>query len=677
MELKFQLDTIGKPGFDFFAEGLPIVKGASLGFALAKDKDFSSGFKVDSIRQGEYKGSWNTVWGEQRQILDHHHLMMVHLSQNSQGTVRRLDIEFRLFNDGLGFRYIFPRGGNNGHFTVLEERTRLPLQQDYEAYWMPGDFDSNEYPYTRSRLSRIQALKVGEDTGLDYRYLVHDSMVQTPMLLISDQGYYMAIHEAALRHYPAMNLTVDRQQFILNTSLVPDALGNKAYLEDGDKTPWRVLLYARKAADLLTNRVILNLNEPSVLENADYIRPGKFIGVWWEMHVGKSQWQYWDRKGSGNPGDWQPVTNHGAHTANVKRHIDFAAKHGFPYVLVEGWNKGWENWYGIWKERIFSFTKPYPDFDLDDIHKHAKSKNVKLIMHHETSGAVTDYERQLDSSLALMQRYPYAGIKGGYVGRIIPRGEHHDGQWMVDHYERLAFKLSREGLTVDLHEPVRPTGLHRTYPNWWTNEAARGNEFNAWSKGNPPEHETILPFTRLLGGPMDYTPGIFQIKMNAYGKEKKEQVHTTLAKQLALYVTMYSPLQMAADLIENYEKMPEPFQFIKDVPTDWDTTLVLGAEPGDFIYMARKGRDSEDWFVGAITDEQERIFEFEPSFLLPNRKYNMFLYRDGDQAHWESDPMNYKIIKKTIRSNELIRVRLAPGGGCAIHFAPAGQKRNR
>jgi hypothetical protein len=675
LEIRFRLDKEGRPGFDFYAEGLPILKDARLGFSLLPDVDLSTGFRIDSIRQEEYKGSWNPVWGEQRQILDHHRSMLVYLSKPGQVKDRRLNIEFRLFNDGLGFRYKFPQNGNNGNFIVAEELTLLPLQQDYEVYWMPGDFDSNEYPYTRSRLSRIGALRVGEETGLDYRHLVHDSLIQTPFLLISDQGYYMAIHEAALRHYPAMHLSVDRHQLSLSTSLVPDALGNMAYLEDGDQTPWRVLLYARKAGDLLTNRVILNLNEPSVIENTDFIKPGKFIGIWWEMHIGKSQWPYWDRMGSTHPDQWKPLPNHGANTANVKRHIDFASKHGIPYLLVEGWNKGWESWYGIWKERIFSFTEPYPDFDLDAIHKYAREKKVKLILHHETSGAVTDYERQLDSSVSLMHRYDYPGIKGGYVGRIIPRGEHHDGQWMVDHYERLAFKLGRQRLTLDLHEPVRPTGLHRTYPNWWTNEAARGNEFNAWSKGNPPEHETILPFTRLLGGPMDYTPGIFQIKMNAYGKDKKEQVHTTLAKQLALYVTLYSPLQMAADLIENYEKMPEPFQFIKDVPTDWDTTVVLGAEPGDYIYLARKGRDSEDWFVGAITDEQERIWEFEPNFLPPNKKYNMFLYRDGDQAHWESNPMDHKIIKKTIRSNELIRVRLAPGGGCAIHFTPAGQKR--
>lgn len=669
LEVKFYLDEEGHPYYDFKAEGFEIIKKAKLGFKLYRRASLDSGFLIDTVFYDEVNQNWAPVWGEERNIKDHYKSMTVVLRKNNSGLNRLLHIEFRLYNEGLGFRYLFPKNGNHGFFIVTDELTEFNFEEDLECWWIPGDYDSNEYPYTQSKLSQINALSIGDQTKLDFRHLINDSLIQTPTLMRNSHGAFMALHEAALRHYPAMHLQIDRVKSKIHSRLVPNSLGHCAYLQDGDKTPWRVILYARQAKELLTNRVILNLNEPSIIPNSDFIKPGKYIGVWWEMHIGKSSWNYW------NSTDFTPIPNHGANTKNVLRHIDFAAKHGFPYVLVEGWNRGWEEWYGVWKESIFSFTEPYPDLDLKLLSDYAKSKNVQLIMHHETSGAVTDYERKLDSAIALMKLFGYPGIKGGYVGKIIPRGEHHDGQWMVEHYERLAQKMAQNKLTLDLHESVRPTGLHRTYPNWWTNEAARGNEFNAWSKGNPPEHETILPFTRLLGGPMDYTPGIFQIKMNVYDSARKEQVHTTIAKQLALYITMYSPLQMAADLIENYEKQTDLFQFIKDVPTDWDSTVVLDAFPGDFIYMARKTKGSEHWFFGAITDENEKILEFEPSFLIPDSKYNITIYRDGDDAHWESNPMSYKIEKKTIRSKEKIKIKLAPGGGCAIHFAPVAQKR--
>lgn len=673
MELKFYLDADGSPRYAFKAEGLPIVKDGRLGIVLKDQNSLDKGFVLDSSYTNEIDDTWTTVWGEERQIRNHYKSLNVKLTQGMGSEKRVLNLEFRLFNDGLGFRYIFPEDGNLGLFTVRDELTTFPLDADHDAYWIPGDYDTNEFRYSRSKLSQVHSMQFSEDNNIAFKQSVHDSLVQTPLMMIAGDGYYLAIHEAALLHYPAMNLEIDRNKLELKSHLVPDVLGNKAYLQGGDKTPWRVILYAKKAKDILTNRIILNLNEPSKIPDPSFIKPGKFIGVWWEMHVGKSSWNYWDKSTALSSKFWKQTKHHGANTANVIRYIDFAAKHDIPYVLVEGWNEGWEDWFGAYREHIFSFSKPYPDFDINAISSRAKAKNVKLIMHHETSGAVTDYERQLDTAIRFMIQHGYPGIKGGYVGKIIPRGEHHDGQWMVDHYERVASKFGLNKMTVDLHEPVRPTGLHRTYPNWWSNEAARGNEFNAWSRGNLPEHETILPFTRLLGGPMDYTPGIFQIKMNVYDSAKKEQVHTTLTKQLALYVTLYSPIQMAADLIENYEKRPDAFKFIKEVPTDWDTTVVLDAEPGDYIYIARRERNGKQWFVGAITDEQERLFEPDLSFLTPGKKYNMVIYRDGETADWEKNPMSYIIDKKTIRSTEKLKIRLAPGGGCAIQFTPTGR----
>lgn len=672
LELNFKLAEDGSPSYTFKAEGITIIESGKMGFVFDQDKNFYKDFRIDTYFTNIHLSSWEPVWGEERRIWDHHHYLKVRLIRIWNQRTERLDLEFKLFNNGLGFRYTFPLDGQLGNFIIKQEITEFPLKEDYNSFWIPGDYDSNEYFYTNSKLSEIKALNIASKAEIGFQTLISDSLIQSPLLLVSEYGQYLAIHEADLRHYPAMQLEVNRSNFNIQCHLVPNSLGHKAYLMDGDKTPWRVILFSKEAKDLLTNRVILNLNDGPVVENTEFIKPGKFVGVWWEMHVGKSLWQYWDKNGSNDRSKWTVLKNHGANTHNVKRYIDFASKNNIPYVLVEGWNMGWENWYGLWKEEVFSFTNPYPDFDMHGIHKYAKSKNVQLIMHHETSGSVNDYERKLDSSIALMKSFHYPGIKGGYVGRIIPRGEHHDGQYMIDHYERTAYKLALNQLTCDLHESVRPTGLHRKYPNWWTNEAARGNEFNAWSKGNPPDHETILPFTRLLGGPMDYTPGIFQIKMNSYDVKKTEQVHTTLAKQLALYVTIYSPLQMAADIIENYEKKPDAFQFIKDVPTDWDSTIILDAIPGDYLYTVRKEKNKENWYLGAITDENERILEFEPSFLIPNTKYNMTIYRDGDQAHWQSEPMNYKIEKRTVRSKDKIKIRLASGGGCAVQFTHAG-----
>jgi hypothetical protein len=470
-----------------------------------------------------------------------------------------------------------------------------------------------------------------------------------------------------------MQLHIDKNSFTLSSNLVPDATGNKAYLQTPAKTPWRTIIVSNQATGILASRLILNLNEPTQIKNTAWIKPTKMLGLWWEMHVNKSTWDY---AGTQDMGGWDKLANlkpsgkHGATTSNTKYYIDFAARHGIDAVLVEGWNTGWEDWFGKWKENVFDFVTPYPDYDVQELQRYAAAKGVKIIMHHETSGAVTNYERCMDTAYRYMRNHGYDAVKTGYVGRIIPRGEHHDGQWMISHYNRVAHKTAQYQIMVDMHEPVRSTGLHRTYPNWLASEAARGNEFNAWSQGNPPEHETILPFTRLMGGPMDYTPGIFQIKLDKYGKPNN-YVHTTLAKQLALYVTLYSPLQMAADLPENYEAHPEAFQFIKDVAVDWDTTCYLEAEPGDYLTIARKTKGKNTWFAGAITDEQARTASLALQFLDANQNYIATIYRDAANAHWDKNPMAYNIEKFVVNAKNTMKIALAAGGGCAISLVPA------
>jgi hypothetical protein len=487
-------------------------------------------------------------------------------------------------------------------------------------------------------------------------------------MMKSADGLYINIHEAALVNYPAMNLVLDKSNFTFTSHLVPDAVGNMAYLQAPAVTPWRTIIVSDKATEILASRMILNLNEPSKISDPSWIKPQKFVGVWWEMHVGKSSWDY---SGSQVGSQLASKVPHGANTANVKRYIDFAAKNGIEGVLVEGWNTGWEDWFGQWKEDVFDFVTPYPDFDLKELSAYAKTKGVKIIMHHETSASVTNYERWMDTAYRFMKNNGYDAVKTGYVGRIIPRGEHHDGQWMVRHYERVAKKTADYHIMVDMHEPVRPTGLHRTYPNFLACEAARGNEFNAWSVGNMPDHETILPFTRLMGGPMDYTPGIFKIKMSYYDPKKKEQVHTTLTKQLALYVTMYSPLQMAADLPENYEQKMDAFQFIRDVAVDWDDTRVLDAEPGDYVIIARKAKGQDNWFMGAITDESPRNFTTTLDFLDMGNKYVATIYRDADSASWNNNPEAYVIERFIVDNKTKLKLKLAPGGGTAVSLMPA------
>lgn len=646
-------------------KGKQVIKPSAIGFRLSKPDLLLNAFEIQGMVTRAIDENWEPVWGEVRTIRNHCNELLIKLKGADNILIHFV---VRVFDDGVGFRYEFPEQPGLRHFTVAQELTEFALTGDHKIWWIPGDYDTNEYWYNTTKLSEVDASGGKLSSEIHAKTFFDKNAVQTPSMMKTAEGIYLNIHEAALSNYPAMNLVIDKPSFTARAHLVPDAVGNAAYLITPAKTPWRTIVISDDARDILASKLILNLNEPSKLGNSSWIRPQKFVGVWWEMHVGKSSWDY-----SGGQVGSQQVTKvpHGATTANVKRYIDFAAENGIASVLVEGWNTGWEDWFGEWKEDVFDFVTPYPDFDVKELHRYAASKGVKIIMHHETSGSVTNYERWMDTAYRFMNLNGYNSVKTGYVGRIIPRGEHHDGQWMVRHFERVAEKTAGYHIMVDMHESVRLTGMHRTYPNWLASEAARGNEFNAWSMGNPPEHETILPFTRLMGGPMDYTPGIFKIKMSYYDPAKKEQVHTTLAKQLALYVTMYSPLQMAADLPENYREKMDAFRFIRDVAVDWDDTKILEAEPGDYITIARKARGSDNWFVGAITDEQARVVNLDLSFLDADKKYLATIYRDADNADWEKNPEAYSIERKLVTAKSILRIREAPGGGFAISLAPS------
>ncbi len=653
-------------------KGRTVIGTSGLGFNLKVPEQSLNRFLLEGVDSSLHDATWKPVWGEQASIRNHYRELQLRLSDQS-GSRIRVHIIFRIFNDGLGFRYSFPRQEALNHFIVAEELTRFAMTGDHKAFWIPGDYDSNEFNYYTTKLSAIDATGGGQTQEIHAKTFFNKYAVQTPLMMKSDQGVYINIHEAALVNYPAMNLVLDTASLSFSAHLVPDAVGNKAYLQAPAKTPWRTIVVSDRAGDILSSRMILNLNEAPTPDNYTWIKPQKYVGVWWEMHVGKSSWDY---SGSQVGSQQASKVPHGANTRNVKRYIDFAARHGFDGVLVEGWNTGWEDWFGQWKEDVFDFVTPYPDFNVQELKAYANAKKVKLIMHHETSASVTNYERWMDTAYRVMKKFGYNTVKTGYVGRIIPRGEHHDGQWMVKHYERVAQKTAAYRIMVNMHESVRLTGLHRTYPNWLASEAARGNEFNAWSVGNPPDHETILPFTRLMGGPMDYTPGIFRIKMIYYDTAKKEQVHTTLAKQLALYVTMYSPLQMAADLPENYNDRMDAFQFIKDVAVDWDESIVLDAEPGDYIIMARRAKGRKDWFLGAITDEMPRNFTLPSDFLEKQTTYLVSVYKDAPGAHWKDNPEAYVVEKKIMTGAELggIRLELAAGGGTAISFIEVNAK---
>jgi hypothetical protein len=678
LALDFKLNGEGTPVYLLSFKDKPVVRESRLGIELAGQPDLTDHFRIVKAEAGETDETWKPVWGEVREIRDHYRQLAVTLEQkpDEKSAARVLILRFRVFNDGIGFRYEFPQQSDLRYFTVKDEITEINLAGDHKAFWIPGDYDTNEYSYSTTKLSEINALTASKrQTEIGTRAPVADNVVQTPLMMKTADGLYINIHEAALVDYPAMYLAVDRKNFGMTTRLAPNAVGSKAFLQTPAKTPWRTVIVGDKVADILSSKLILNLNEPSKIKDTSWIKPQKFIGVWWEMHVGKSTWNYADNVTTKlSETDWtslKPNGKHGANTANVKRYIDFAAANSIDGVLVEGWNVGWEDWYGNWKEDVFDFITPYPDFDTAELTQYAEQKGVKLVMHNETSASATNYERRMDEAFRFMKKYGYDTVKTGYVGRIIPRGEFHDGQWMVNHYIRVAQKAAADRIMLDAHEAVRPTGLQRTYPNWLACEAARGNEFNAWSTGNPPDHETILPFTRLVGGPMDYTPGIFQIKLDVYQVGKKEQVHTTLAKQLALYVTMYSPLQMAADLPENYEKHMDAFQFIRDVAVDWDDTRIIEAEPGDYLTIARKAKAKDEWFIGAITDENSRTANTRLDFLPAGKTFVAAIYSDANDSHWQRNPQSYKIEKFLVTNTTALKLELAEGGGAAVSLFPA------
>lgn len=680
LTLNFKLVVDGQLEYELSFQNKKIMKPSRLGFELTGKPSLSQGFSIVQTDSTTVDTNWQPVWGEVKTIRNNFKELAVTLQQRDNK--RLLVLRFRLFNDGLGFRYEFPKQDGLTYFVVKDEKTEFNLTGDHKTFWIPGDYDTNEYSYYTTRLSGTNPEKGKAADEIHAKWPIAGA-VQTPLMMKTDDGLYINIHEAALLNYPAMILDVNQKTFSLKSHLVADAVGNKAYLQTPFHTPWRVVLVSDKATDILASKTILNLNEPSVIEDVSWIKPTKYVGIWWEMHVGIGSWNYANVNNTDlKQTDWKklkPNGTHAANTQNTKRYIDFAAKHGFDGVLIEGWNIGWEDWFGEWKENVFDFVTPYPDFDVKELQRYAASKNVELIMHHETSASATNYERRMDEAYRFMKQHGYDAVKTGYVGRIIPRGEHHDSQWMINHFSRVAQKTADYKIMLNSHESVRLTGLHRTYPNWISAEAARGNEFNAWSSGNPPEHETILPFARLMGGPMDYTPGIFEVKMSYYDSLRPQpasspnpfQVHTTLTKQLALYVTMYSPLQMAADLPQNYEKHLDAFQFIKDVAVDWDDTRVLEAEPGDYITMARKAKGKDEWYLGAITDENERTAVADLNFLDESKRYVATLYLDGADAHWERNPKSYEIKKYLVNSKNKLTLKLAAGGGAAISIKPA------
>lgn len=669
VRLEFSVNTDGEPSYQLYFDRLQVIKPSRLGLLLkeeTKDASFSENMQVLKIDRKQVNDTWEPVWGEVKSIRNQYEELTIHLQQR-EGAKRLIDVVFRVFADGVGFKYEFPHQPNLNYFILAEETTEFNLTGDHKTFWIPGDYDSNEYKYTTSPISKIDAWAVSKiATDIAVRVVPDQYAVQTPLMLKSADGLYINIHEAALVNYPALQLHADREAFKLSARLVPDALGNKAYLHAPCKTPWRTIIVSDKAADILNSKIILNLNDPSVIKDPSYIKPMKFVGVWWEMQTGKSTWSYAKSMDDHTPdGNLIASGKHGANTENVKKYIDFAASNGIQGVLVEGWNTGWEDWFGNWKDEVFDFVTPYPDFDIKDIEKYAASKGVKMIMHNETSGSAINYETSLDTAFKLMNTYGYPAVKTGYVGKIIPRGEHHDGQWMNNHYIRVAQKAAKYRVMLDAHEPSHPTGLHRTYPNWMANEAGRGNEYNAFSDGTAPDHETILPFTRLMGGPMDYTPGIFKLKDYALGNPER-QMHSTLAKQLALYVTIYSPIQMAADYPENYEKHLDAFQFIKDVGVDWDDTKIIEAEPGDYLTIARKAKGTDNWFIGAITDENKRTAVIPLNFLNSNTKYQVVIYADAKNASWKDNPEAYQITRKVVKSTDKLTIELGSGGGAAV-----------
>nr|WP_223248856.1 glycoside hydrolase family 97 protein [Leeuwenhoekiella nanhaiensis] len=668
----------GKPTYALSYKGKVLVKPSHLGFELKDAEDLTDGFNLEKSETASFDETWKPVWGESSSIRNHYNELLVMLKQ--EATDRMMHIRFRLFDDGLGFRYEFPQQDNLIYFVIQDEKTQFAMNGDHTAWWIPGDYDTQEFNYTKTKISQIKNSVQGalERNGANASMTpISDSTVQTALMLKSDDGMYLNLHEAALVEYSAMHLDFDTDAMTFEAHLTPDAIGNMAYMQAPRNTPWRTIIAGEKAGDILLSNMTLNLNEPTAFEDTSWIKPVKYIGVWWEMITGKSSWAYGDvpsvQLGVTDFENLKPTGRHAANTAHVKEYIDFAAKHGFDQVLVEGWNVGWEDWFDKSKDYVFDFVTPYPDFDVVELREYAKDKGVRIMMHHETSGAIRNYERHMDTAYQFMKANNYNAVKSGYVGDIIPRGEYHYGQWANNHY-LYAINMAKDyQVMVNAHEAVRPTGLRRTYPNLIGNESARGTEYQAFG-GNNPDHTTILPFTRLIGGPMDYTPGIFEMDVSKYNPDNNSKVNATIANQLALYVTMYSPLQMAADLPETYDKFLDAFQFIKDVAIDWDETLVLEAEPGDYITYARKAKNSQNWFVGRTNDEEKRTSSIAFDFLSPKTQYIATVYADAADAHYKTNPQAYTITQYVVTSKSKLEQTCAPGGGYAISIVPVENK---
>ena len=691
LELRFSLSDKGEPTYALDYKGRAVVLPSRMGLELRGDApalEFGAeiqkggygepvslydGFEQCGAVRSEFDETWQPVWGEESSIRNRYNELAITLRQPQSG--RQMVVRFRLYDEGVGFRYEFPEQEAMTYFTIREERTQFAMTGDHTAFWIPGDYDTQEYDYTESKLSEIRQLMQQAITPNSSQTPFSPTGVQTALQLKSDDGLYINIHEAALVDYPCMHLDLDDERMVFTSHLTPDAQGWKGYMQTPCHTPWRTVMVTDDAREILASRLILNLNEPCAIEDTSWIKPVKYVGVWWEMITGRNDWAYTQELPSVRLGETdyaavKPSGRHAANNANVRRYIDFAAEHGFDQVLVEGWNVGWEDWFGHTKDYVFDFVTPYPDFDIEALNNYAHEKGVRLMMHHETSSSVRNYERHLEAAYDLMNRHGYNAVKSGYVGDILPRGEHHYGQWMVNHYLYAVQEAARHHIMVNAHEAVRPTGLCRTWPNLIGNESARGTEYQAFG-GTKPMHVTLLPFTRLQGGPMDYTPGLFSMEVSKLNPANNSHVNATIANQLALYVTLYSPLQMAADVPEHYEQYMDAFQFIKEVAVDWDESRYLLAEPGDMIVIARRAKGSAEWFVGGVTDENRRTAEFSFDFLDPEKSYVATLYADAPDANYRTNPEAYTIRTGKVTAKSKLKVEMAPGGGFALSIREA------
>jgi hypothetical protein len=675
LQLSFDLTADGTPTYKMDYNNKPVIATSRLGLELKNQKSLLDGFKMERVSRSSFDETWQPVWGEQSSIRNHYNEMAVCLSQpDDNGHLREMIVRFRLYDDGVGFRYEWPAQDNFTYFTIKEERTEFAMTGDHTAYWIPGDYDTQEYDYTISRLSEVREKMPAVKFSYNVSSTVFsDTGVQTSLQLKTDDGIYLNIHEAACVDYSTMHLNLDEKRMVLTSWLTPDARGDKGYLMAPCHSPWRTVMVTSTATAALDSKLILNLNEPCKLEDTSWIHPTKYMGVWWEMIVGKSSWAYSNASAvnldSIDYKTMKPNGIHGANNDNVKRYIDFAAENGFDQLLVEGWNIGWEDWFGHEKDYVFDFATPNPDFDIAMLNDYAHSKGIKLMMHHETSGSLRNYERHLDAAYSLMNKYGYDAVKSGYVGNMVPRGEYHYGQWANNHYLYCVKEAAKHKIMVNAHEATRPTGLCRTYPNLVGNESARGTEYQQ-SAGIMPHHVTILPFTRLQGGPMDYTPGIFCMDVSKLNPENHGHVNATLCNQLALYVTLYSPLQMAADVPENYMRYADAFRFIKDVAVDWDESRYLAAEPGEYIIAARREKGGQRWFVGGVTNEDARTMTVDFSFLTKGQKYMATIYADAKDADYETNPEKYVISRRVVTAKDKEKIFMARGGGFAISLMP-------